>query len=248
MSSIADNFLEISFSKEPEYLVSVDNPIETRLLYNEIDTLDAMFKDCESLTSLPSVLFDSVMIGESADQMFDNTSSLLSIDKDLFLNCTSITSTINMFTDSAITTIDSDTFQPFISTLSDASETFYKSNFVSLPANLFNNGTQDIDFGYLAYRSESLTSVSSELFGNLTGISNVINIFGLCDALATYPTGLFDGVCTSTVDMRSIFGGCDIMTGNADDLWNDYPLATSSSAFEHCTSLTNYASIPLAWK
>jgi hypothetical protein len=65
------------------------------------------------------------------------------------------------------------------------------------------------------------------------------------------PTTLFDLSVLSAVTNFDFFMGVSQTsyspTGTIQDIWN-YTSATSVDAFKNCTALTNYASIPNAWK
>jgi hypothetical protein len=139
----------------------------------------------------------------------------------------------------------------------------YNKNFKTVPQNLF------LHNNYLSLLGAMFFSTNIETLPNVMfapGVNNLVNFDGDFQAtplLTSIPSTLFDNLISGSTN-----GGCNfnhafyqpnpnVLSGNAPTLW----FATSSytnlpfnwvfgtdGPFEGCTGLTNYASIPTAWK
>ena len=135
----------------------------------------------------------------------------------------------------------------------------------SIPANLFAglNGAPAANLFYCTF--ESCTGLTGTIPGNLfAGISGppaanmFANTFSVCTGLTGIGDGLFDGI--SGVEQSSMFQstfyGCTNLTGPSAksngqylyDKWSGMTTTQVSGCYRNATKLSDYASIPTAWK
>jgi hypothetical protein len=200
------------------------------------------FKDCISLTSIPSGLFDESInaSSEAFNGTFDNCETITNIPSGLFdynVNASSFA----FFT----TFIDCD-------------------NLVSIPSGLFDNNILVSTFGFQQTfdNCRNLTTVPDGLFANNTVCTNFRNCFVDCNKLQINPLTFYAQANRDTrflnqsVDFRDCFKRAAFTgtQGTAPDLWDaNYGTGTPNSTGcyggvgNDGTSISNYASIPVGW-
>lgn len=108
---------------------------------------------------------------------------------------------------------------------------------------------------------EALTTIPETLFDGITGDIDeymFYNMFEGAERLSAIPNGLFDGLtgASQTGLFSYMFSDCYKLTGNSakingEYLYNRWPNATSAQVggmYMNDTRLTDYVSIPSAWK
>jgi hypothetical protein len=117
----------------------------------------------------------------------------------------------------------------------------------------------------------SLSTVPSGLFDLVTGATTFANCFLGCSILSSVPSTLFD-TNINVLSFAGLFRNClqltnvlqftfntavtnfsnvynmstvaNALTGTAPELWNRTPIPLGTNAFNNCTGLSNFASIP----
>ena len=204
------------------------------------------FYGCSGLTSIPDGLFAGIS-GAPASSMFSNTfngcSGLTSIPDGLFGNLTGAPA--------------SDMFHRTFSGCSGLTG--------AIPDGLFGNLT-GAPASYMFYQTfngcSGLTgSIPDGLFGNLTGAPASYMFFSTfrgCSKLTSIPENLFGNISGTAQDsmFNGTFYNCTSLTGpsariNGQYLYKIWPSATWSQVanmYYNATHLSDYSSIPSAWK
>lgn len=120
------------------------------------------------------------------------------------------------------------------------------SNLESLPAYLTDKDVGATLGFSMCLGCSSLTTFPSTFLDRCPDLQNVGGMF-VSAGLTAYPTGWTDNL-PNLNDFQYCFRWCSGMTNAADDIWNDFPTATSTGCFQGATNLSNYASIPTGWK
>ncbi len=182
--------------------------------------LECAFAGCTSLTSLPEGLFEGCSGVRSLGTVYDTRNYALGI----FARCTSLK---------------------------------------SIPADLFASMTKVTRMPGIFYECKALTEIPEGLFDHNPEVTYISYSFEGCSSLRSVPTGLFDKMRILQSTTR-LFYGCQSLTGESPyTLINgkkvhlyerkDYPnefleITSHTSAFNNCTNLTDYESIPSNWK
>jgi len=122
-----------------------------------------------------------------------------------------------------------------------------------IPGSLF-SGLPSLTQVYAVFSfCSGLISIGTGLFDNNINITHfgitvsTPGTFHECSGLTgTIPLGLFDNNINA-VNFINCFEGCSLITGDAPDLWNDFPTANGDDCFNSC-NFNNQASIPIDWK
>jgi len=107
----------------------------------------------------------------------------------------------------------------------------------------------DVGFTSMAYFAcgcSNLTIIPNNAITGADAVESADSMFAECD-LSNIPETIFDEM-PLIEDFTNCFAVNISATGNAPDLWNDFPEATGDYCFNGDTNLTNYASIPADWK
>lgn len=160
-----------------------------------------------------------------------------------------ITQFNNTFRSTGITSIPSDIFaySPLVTEFVD---TFSFTKITSVPTNLFDECTLATSFNSTFNACTSLVSVPNELFRYNTQVINFSSTFRNNRALTNIPTfgyNLNVTVFTNIFNMTSTTNG-SASWGSVEALWDREPEPLGTNAFNNCTGITNYATIPLNWK
>jgi len=189
--------------------------------YN-VDDISYSFHTSD-LTSIPSGLFDSCTLAADATGIFANTSNLTTIPTNLFDNNILIEDFSNLFNNSGVTSIPADLFK-FNTAATSFEYSFLGCNFSSIPADLFRYNTLTEDFHRTFYGCTSLTLLPADLFLYNTSIVNIIGCFEINNLITTAVTGAGNLIA-------------QVETNNAS--------VDKTGCFDGCTSITDYASIPI---
>ena len=137
------------------------------------------------------------------------------------------------------------------------------TSLTEIPEDLFASMTKVTRLDGIFKGCTSLREIPEKLFANNTQVISMWEAFAGCRSLQRIPTGLFDSMRTLQA-VRLLFKSCSSLTGESPyTLINgkkvhlyerkDYPnefleITSHTSAFNNCTNLTDYESIPSNWK
>ena len=224
------------------------NTIEIIQISNSITSCSSMFRNCSSLTEIPSTLkIPNSIIGCS--YMFDGCSSLTTIPSTLIIP-NSVIDCLGMFRGcSSLTAIPSTLTIPnsvdrcsymfdSCSSLTAIPETLTIPNSVTNCSSMFDG-------------CSSLTTIPST-FTIPNSVTDCAGMFRDCSSLTSDISNIWPSTWnfTGTINISYMFYNCVKVVGivPADKLWNSRKKFTSSYCFYNCTSLTNYDEIPGSWK
>jgi hypothetical protein len=190
----------------------------------------------------------------SAYEMFKHCENIPSIPEGLFDECPGITTFYDTFLAcKKITSIPAGLFdaQTNVTTFY---ATFDNCDLLrEIPPGLFDKHTNVTNFAWTFAKCYSITSIPAGLFDRHRKVTTFDHVFYRCYALQSIPPLLFDKNTAVTTYARA-FEDCSQLTGaspaNAagQKLWELVPLVNGTSCFKNCTNLTDYATIPAAWK
>ena len=146
-----------------------------------------------------------------------------------------------------ITAIPADLFDysPNATIFTDA---FSTTPITIVPNGLFDEVTNATTFASCFFNCTSLTSVPSNLFDNCPNVTSFSATFRNCRALTnvlTFANNLSVSTFNNVYNMSST---TNALVGNAPTLWLRTPTPSGTDAFNNCTGLSNFASIPLNFK
>ena len=181
------------------------------------------------ITSIPADLFKYNINAEEFNHCFYYCEELTSIPATLFSHNTKVTTFEECFGGCTLLT--------------------------SIPAALFTNCPEITDVSNCFESCESLTSIPAALFDNCPKITNVGGCFSYCTSLTAVPATLFAG-CNKIGYYSSCFYYCTSLTGAAQPFIDAAEARAAAEGitlakqgcFHNCTNLTDYATIPLAWR
>ena len=160
-----------------------------------------------------------------------------------------ITSWNNGFRGTGITSIPGDLFD-YSTLATEFTDTFSFTPVTSVPTGLFDNCTSAVSFNSTFSACLSLVSVPNELFRYNTSVLSFSSCFRNNRALTNIPTFQYNTqvtVFSNIFNMSSTSNGSSNW-GTVETLWSRVPEPLGTNAFNNCTGITNYASIPLNWK
>ena len=155
----------------------------------------------------------------------------------------------NTFRGTALTSIPSDLFQ-YASAAEQFVDTFSFTSITSVPNNFFDNSPNVTIFNSTFNACLSLVSVPNELFRYNTQVINFSSAFRNCRTLTNIPTFQYNPLVSTFANifnMSSTTNGSSNW-GTVEALWDREPEPLGINAFNNCTGITNYASIPVNWK
>jgi hypothetical protein len=145
----------------------------------------------------------------------------------------------------------------------------------AIPADIFDYSPNATTFTDSFSSITTITTVPSGLFDTVTDATTFASCFFACTSLANVPSTLFD-TNTLVVNFSSTFRNCraltnvlqftnntnvtifnniynmstvsNVLSGTAPTLWTRTPTPSGTDAFNNCTGLTNFASIPANFK
>lgn len=212
--------------------------------------LQGAFYGCSNLTTIPDLIRDTTITAFT--DTFRNCTSLTSIPSNLFKNLTGVTSFNNTFYGcSALTTIPTDIFR--YNTLCNSFQgTFYLCTaLTTIPTDVFRYNTAVTRFDNIFRACYALRNLPENLFY----YNEIVTIYSSCFAACRnliLPSVMFNldslDFVTSFNNFMDVTETYYSPTGTIQSFWNYSGSATSVDAFDQCTSITNYADIPTAWK
>lgn len=229
-------------------------------------SLNNLFDGCTSITEVPAGLFKET-IGTFSN-VFKGCTSLRSVGSEVF-NGQRPTGLTNLFVNcTALTDVSASMFCDVSGVTSLAGIFSGCTSLRTVPSGLFDGMTKVTTMSSLFKDCTSLTSVSKALFKDQTLVTNVNGMFSGCTGLVSFPVDFFDEMVKIT-NVGNLFNGCVNITGEspytvvngkkihiyertntAETGMSSIATATSSrkGCFAGCTGMTDYASIPDAWK
>ena len=122
------------------------------------------------------------------------------------------------------------------------------NSIVSIPEGLFKNNVNATSFEYTFYGCTGLTSIPEGLFKNNVNVTRFGSVFSECKGLTSIPEGLFKNNVKVTT-FWGTFYDCTGLTSIPETIVEFAKKVKEkggnvSGMFRHCTSASNYTSIP----
>jgi hypothetical protein len=213
---------------------SVNNNSAIRNLITEIVQFGIVglrainFYGCQNVTSIPSSASLSAVGG------YTGLDEVVSFSG--FMQATRITSIpADMFQYSTKATTFSNTFASVLT-------------LTTVPSGLFNNVPNVTTFASCFFGCTALTSVPSDLFDQNTTAVNFSGTFYNCRALTNVLQFTYNTSVTIFNNVYNMSSTVNSLSGTAPEIWNRIPIPAGTNAFNNCTGLTNFASIPSTFK
>ena len=213
---------------------SVNNNSAIRNLITEIVQFGIVglrtinFYGCQNVTSIPSSASLSAVGGYTGlDEVvtfagFMQATRITSIPADIFQYSTKATTFSNTF--ASVLTL------------------------TTVPSGLFNNVPNVTTFASCFFGCTALTSVPSNLFDQNINVVNFSGTFYNCRALTNVLQFTYNTSVTIFNNVYNMSSTTNALTGTAPEIWNRTPTPAGTNAFNNCTGLTNFASIPTNFK
>ena len=233
------DYEEPKFTEIPEWLFSkkVTSTVMSKFWYSN------------NIKSIPEGLFKNNVNIVSFASVFVGCSGLTSIPEGLFKNNVNIVSFDNVFVGcSGLTSIPEGLFKNNVNTTS-FEYTFYGcTGLTSIPEGLFKNNVNVTRFGSVFSECKGLTSIPEGLFKNNVKVTTFWGTFGGCTGLTSIPEGLFKNNVKVTT-FWGTFYDCTGLTSIPETIVEFAKKVKEkggnvSGMFRHCTSASNYTSIP----
>lgn len=127
---------------------------------------------------------------------------------------------------------------------------FSLTEIVSIPTNLFDNNINLKSFRF--QECKKLITIPENLFINNINLENCAYGFYNCRNLAL-PINLFNAAAIQSKKPEfykcfSVINSADSPTGAPYPFWNNITLSSRNYCYQNCSSLSNFATIPLYWK
>ena len=173
---------------------------------SNVTSMSAMFAGCSALPSLDLSEFNTSSVTDMG-WMFNGCSKLTSLDISNF-NTSNVTRMSSMFSDcSSLTSIDVNEFDT--SNVKDMGGMFNKcSSLTSLDVSGWNTSNVT-SMGSMFYNCSSLTSLDASGF-NTSKVTNMVNMFSNCSSLTNLDVSGFD--TSKVTDMSYMFYDCSSLT------------------------------------
>ena len=208
-----------------------------------LTTAESMFRNCTSLISIPSGLFDGCIVISTFFQTFFTCSTLTSIPTDLFrYNILATDFSSVFFSCTGLTSIPIDLFRYNI-----LANTFHQAftgitGLTSIPTDLFRYNPLVTACSHIFRNCSGLTSIPTDLFRYNPAVTDFSSTFQSCTGLTSIPTDLFRyNVAVTTFNQT--YRSCTGLTSIPTDLFRYNILATDFSST--LRALSNLTSIPV---
>jgi hypothetical protein len=154
----------------------------------------------------------------------------------------------NFMRGTRITSVPSDIFDysPNATTFTDTFSSI--STLTTVPTGLFDSATSATTFASCFFGCIALTSVPSTLFDTNTNVTNFSGTFRNCRSLTNILQFTFNTGVTIFNNVYNMSSTTNSLAGTAPEIWNRTPTPAGTDAFNNCTGLSNFASIPLNFK
>lgn len=185
------------------------------------------FYGCTNITSIPSSASLSAVGG------YDGLNEMLSFAS--FMRSTRITTIpADMFDYSPNATIFTDCFS-------------LNPSLTTVPSGLFDSVINANTFANCFLGCSILASVPSTLFDTNINVLSFAGTFRNCLQLTNVLQFTYNTAVTNFSNVYNMSTVANALTGTAPELWNRTPTPLGTNAFNNCTGLSNYASIPSTW-
>jgi hypothetical protein len=154
----------------------------------------------------------------------------------------------NFMNGTRITTIPSDIFDYSPNATIFASAFATISTLTTVPSGLFDNVPSAVSFASCFFACTSLTNVPSTLFDQNINVTTFSSTFRNCRALTNVLQFTFNTNVSTFTQVYNMSSTSNALIGNAPEIWNRVPTPAGTDAFNNCTGLSNFASIPLNFK
>jgi hypothetical protein len=118
----------------------------------------------------------------------------------------------------------------------------------AVPDGLFDDCTSATSFASAFNGCVQLQSVPSDLFNQNTNVLTFSGTFRNCVSLTNVLQFTNNSIVTVFDRVYDMYTTSNSLTGTAPEIWNRSPQPSGTDAFRNCTGLTNFASIPTAFK
>ena len=154
----------------------------------------------------------------------------------------------NFMRGTRITSIPADIFDysPNATTFTDSFSSI--TTLTTVPTGLFDNVTAATTFASCFFGCIALTSVPSTLFNTNVNVINFSGTFRNCRSLTNVLQFTFNTNVTIFNNVYNMSSTANALTGTAPELWLRTPTPAGTDAFNNCTGLSNFASIPLNFR
>ena len=159
-----------------------------------------------------------------------------------------VTSFASFMRGTRITAIPADLFDfsPNATTFTDSFSSI--TTITTVPSGLFDAPTLATTFASCFLACTNLTTVPSTLFDTNTNVTSFSGTFRNCRALTNVLQFTNNTNVTTFTNLYNMSSTTNALTGTAPELWLRTPTPAGTDAFNNCTGLSNFASIPLNFK
>jgi hypothetical protein len=154
----------------------------------------------------------------------------------------------NFMNGTRITAIPSDIFDYSPNATIFASAFATISTLTTVPSGLFDNVPSAVSFASCFFACTALTSVPSTLFDQNINVTTFSSTFRNCRALTNVLQFTFNTNVSTFTQVYNMSSTSNALIGTAPEIWNRVPTPAGTDAFNNCTGLSNFASIPLNFK
>jgi hypothetical protein len=154
----------------------------------------------------------------------------------------------NFMNGTRITTIPEDIFDFSPNATSFNSAFASITSITTVPTGLFDNVPLATSFASCFFACSVLTSVPSTLFDLNVNVTTFSGTFRNCRALTNVLQFTNNTNVTTFTNLYNMSSTTNALTGTAPELWLRTPTPAGTDAFNNCTGLSNFASIPLNFK
>ena len=209
------------------------------------------FYGCTNLSSLPlDEALEKTPLITGITQFVRNCISLTDIPVKTFSNSTLIVNTFRAFYTAGLTSLNADMFR-YCTAITSFRECFAGYKGVSIPPDFFRYNVNVTTFNQCFVSSTTLRNIPENVFFYNKLVTDYRGVFQ-STKLLNLPLVMFDlsvlNIVTDFTNFMNITSPVNSSNGIIQDIWNYALSATSLNALVNQTALTNYASIPNAWK
>ena len=154
----------------------------------------------------------------------------------------------NFMNGTRITSIPADIFDysPNATTFSSAFASI--TTITTIPTGLFDNVPLATSFASCFFSCQALTTVPLTLFDQNVNVTSFSGTFRNSRAIVDVLQFTYNTAVTTFTNLYNMTSTTNALTGTAPELWNRVPAPAGTEAFNNCSGLTNYASIPINFK
>ena len=186
------------------------------------------FYGCSNLTAIPSSASLSALGG------YTGLGEVVSFSN--FMNGTRITS------------IPSDIFDYSPKATTFSSTFALIPTITTIPTGLFDNVPLATSFASCFFACQALTTVPLTLFDQNVNVTSFSGTFRNSRAIVDVLQFTYNTSVTTFSSVYNMSSTVNALTGTAPELWNRVPAPAGTEAFNNCSGLTNFASIPINFK